>query len=60
MYHERSRLCNGLVCIPECIGTLKHLEELNLSTNNIQQLPSSLAKLPALRILEMSGETSLL
>lgn len=50
------RLSNGISSIPNSIGNLNNLEELNLSYNNIQTLPPAFKDLTKLRVLEMSGE----
>ncbi|XP_070049369.1 TMV resistance protein N-like [Nicotiana tomentosiformis] len=42
--------------LPEDIGSLSSLEELNLSGNNFEHFPRSIAQLGALRILDLSNK----
>ncbi|XP_069566591.1 DISP complex protein LRCH3 isoform X3 [Brachyistius frenatus] len=44
---------NKLVCLPEELGQLRHLTELDVSCNEIQTLPSQVGQLEALRDLNI-------
>ncbi|XP_060903368.1 DISP complex protein LRCH3 isoform X3 [Labrus mixtus] len=47
-------VCNNkLVCLPEELGQLRHLTELDVSCNEIQTLPSQVGQLEALRDLNI-------
>ncbi|EEY62860.1 uncharacterized protein PITG_15291 [Phytophthora infestans T30-4] len=45
---------DGLEKLPESIGTLRYLMELDLTKNRLRELPDTLTKLTALKILNLS------
>eukprot|EP00957_Ditylum_brightwellii_P097131 7397336-Ditylum_brightwellii.AAC.1 len=46
---------NGITTVPETLGSLTQLKELNCSCNNITSLPRSIGRLWNLKILKANG-----